>query len=91
MQFNVTNVVFDFNDSTLDPLSTEDKLAHIQDTLGVWEVEDEEELVDKISDCIGYCIKSINYHWVSIQCFNHVSISKLVPVALIETQISKGS
>lgn len=62
MQFNVTNVVFDFNDSTLDPLSTEDKLAHIQDTLGVWEVENEEELVDKISDCIGYCIKSINYH-----------------------------
>jgi hypothetical protein len=62
MQFNVTNVVFDFNDSTLDPLSTEDKLAYIQDTLGVWEVENEEELVDKISDCIGYCIKSINYH-----------------------------
>ncbi len=62
MKFNVTNIVFDFDDSSLDPLSNEDKLAHIQDTLGVWEVEDEEELVDKISDCIGYCIKSINYH-----------------------------
>ena len=43
-------------------LSNEDKLAYIQDTLGEWEVEDEEELVDKISDCMGYCIKSINYH-----------------------------
>jgi len=62
MKFNVTNVIFDFDDSTLDPLSNADKLAYIQDTLGVWEVEDEEELVDKISDCMGYCIKSINYH-----------------------------
>ena len=61
MKFNVTNVVFDFDDSTLEPLSNEDKLAYIQDTLGVWEVEDEEELVDKISDCMGYCIKNINY------------------------------
>ena len=62
MKFTVTNVIFDFDDSTLEPLSTEDKLAYIQDTLGEWEVEDEEELVDKISDCMGYCIKSINYH-----------------------------
>ena len=62
MKFNVTNVIFDFDDSTLKPLSNEDKLAYIQDTLGEWEVEDEEELVDKISDCMGYCIKSINYH-----------------------------
>ena len=61
MKFNVTNVIFDFDDSTQDPLSNEDKLAYIQDTLGEWEVEDEEELVDKISDCMGYCIKSINY------------------------------
>ena len=62
MKFNVTNIVFDFDDSSLDPLSNDDKLAYIQDTLGEWEVEDEEELVDKISDCMGYCIKSINYH-----------------------------
>ena len=62
MKFNVTSVIFDFDDSPLEPLSNEDKLAYIQDTLGEWEVEDEEELVDKISDCMGYCIKSINYH-----------------------------
>ena len=62
MKFIVSDVIFDFDDSTLDPLSNEDKQAYIQDTLGEWEVEDEEELVDKISDCMGYCIKSINYH-----------------------------
>ena len=61
MKFNVTSVIFDFDDSTLEPLSNEDKLAYIQDTLGEWEVENEEELVDKISDVMGYCIKSINY------------------------------
>ena len=61
MKFNVTSVIFDFDDSTLEPLSNEDKLAYIKDTLGEWEVEDEEELVDKISDVMGYCIKSINY------------------------------
>ena len=61
MKFIVSDVIFDFDDSTLEPLSNEDKQAYIQDTLGEWEVEDEEELVDKISDVMGYCIKSINY------------------------------
>ena len=61
MKFNVTSVIFDFDDSTLEPLSNEDKLAYIKDTLGECEVEDEEELVAKISDVMGYCIKSINY------------------------------
>ena len=61
MKFIVSDVIFDFDDSTLEPLSNEDKLAYIKDTLGEWEVEDEEELVDKISDVMGYCIKSINY------------------------------
>ena len=61
MKFIVSDVIFDFDDSTLEPLSNEDKQATIDDTLGEWEVEDEEELVDKISDCMGYCIKSINY------------------------------
>ena len=62
MKFIVSDVIFDFDDSTLEPLSNEDKQATIDDTLGEWEVEDEEYLVDKISDCMGYCIKSINYH-----------------------------
>ena len=43
MKFNVTSVIFDFDDSTLEPLSNEDKLAYIKDTLGEWEVADEEE------------------------------------------------
>jgi len=61
MKFNVTSVIFDFDDASQEPLSNDDKLAYIKDTLGVWEVDEEEELVDKISDCMGYCIKHINY------------------------------
>lgn len=61
MKFNVTSVIFDFDNASEEPLSNEDKLAYIKDTLGVWEVDEEEELVDKISDCMGYCIKHINY------------------------------
>ena len=29
--------------------------------IGIWEVDNEDELVDKISDTLGWCIKSINY------------------------------
>ena len=29
--------------------------------LGIWEVDDEDELVDKITDNSGWCIKSIYY------------------------------
>ena len=29
--------------------------------IGIWEVDNEDELVDKISDKSGWCIKSIDY------------------------------
>ena len=29
--------------------------------IGIWEVDNEDELVDKISDTVGWCIKSIDY------------------------------
>ena len=29
--------------------------------IGIWEVDNEDELVDKISDNAGWCIKSIDY------------------------------
>ncbi len=29
--------------------------------IGIWEVDNEDELVDKISDTLGYCIRSIDY------------------------------
>ena len=32
-----------------------------QDVLGIWEVESEDDLVDKISDTIGWCVNWIDY------------------------------
>ena len=32
-----------------------------QDVLGIWEVESENDLVDKISDTIGWCVNWIDY------------------------------
>ena len=63
MKFNVTEVEFDFNDS----LSEESKLTfdeeiEIRDlALGVWEADDEDDLIEEVTTASGWCIKSIDY------------------------------
>lgn len=66
MQFQVTEIEFDFTtddgEYELQP-SRQEKI--IDETLQkVWEVDVEEELTDAISDCFGWCIKSIDYRIV---------------------------
>ena len=63
MKLLVTSIEFDFNDSLSDEygLSLDEQNSIINDNLGIWEVDDEDELVDKISDTLGWCIKSIDY------------------------------
>ena len=62
MQFQVTQIEFDFDDGIDDPLTDEYKQSVVDETLeGVWEVHDEEDLLDEISACTGWCIKSIDY------------------------------
>ena len=63
MKLLVTQIEFDFNDSLSDDysLSLDEQNAITNDNLGIWEVDDEDELVDKISDTLGWCIKSIDY------------------------------
>ena len=58
MKLLVTEVEFDFNDSLSDDysLSLDEQNAITNDNLGIWEVDDEDELVDKISDTLGWCI-----------------------------------
>ena len=60
MKFLVTDIMFDFEDSQGE-LDLEDQIDVCQDTLGIWEADDEDELVDKISDETGWCIRSIDY------------------------------
>ena len=62
MKLLVTQIEFDFNDDYDDySLSLDEQNAITNDNLGIWEVDNEDELVDKISDNSGWCIKSIDY------------------------------
>ena len=63
MKLLVTKIEFDFNDDYDDAysLSLDEQNSITNDNLGIWEVDNEDELVDKISDNSGWCIKSIDY------------------------------
>ena len=63
MQFLVTDIKFDFNDD-LDPIYSipkEDQQLIINDNIGVWEADDEDDLVEEISANAGWCILSLDY------------------------------
>ena len=60
MKFNVTDIDFDFTDDC-GSISEEHKKEIYDDVLGEWEAIDEEDLLDEISSCTGWCIKSIDY------------------------------
>ena len=59
MQFQVTEIEFDFEDAfeveNYDQDVTDEVLATI------WEASDEEDLIDEITCATGWCIKSIDY------------------------------
>ena len=63
MKLLVTQIEFDFDDESYgyDPLTLDQQNNIIEQAIGVWEVDNEDELVDKISDTLGWCIKSIDY------------------------------
>jgi hypothetical protein len=65
MKFQVTEIEYDFEMEDDDFPSQDYQDAIIEETLQkVWEVDDEEDLVDAISDSTGWCIKSIDYQQV---------------------------
>ena len=59
--FIVEKIEFDFDDGIDEPISQEEKDFITNNALGVWSVDDEEELVDSITDKTGWCVKSIDY------------------------------
>tara|TARA_B100001109_G_scaffold47295_1_gene38146 strand:+ start:137 stop:337 length:201 start_codon:yes stop_codon:yes gene_type:complete len=61
MKFLVTNIAYDFNDSIDEPLSLEEQFEITNETLGVWEAEDEDDLLEEITACSGWCIENIDY------------------------------
>ena len=63
MKFNVTEVEFDFDDDYAEESKlTFDEEIDIRDlALGVWDAEDEDDLIEEVTTASGWCIKSINY------------------------------
>ena len=63
MKFNVTEVEFDFDDDYAEESKlTFDEEIEIRDlALGVWEADDEDDLIEEVTTATGWCIKSIDY------------------------------
>ena len=64
MKFNVTEVEFDFDDDYANGFKlTFDEEIELRDlALGVWDAEDEEDLIEEVTTTCGWCIKSIDYN-----------------------------
>ena len=63
MQFQVTQIEFDFTDS-LGEIPLDEQSTIIENTLGSWEAIDEDDLIEEITCAAGWCIKSIDYHHI---------------------------
>ena len=63
MKFLVTDIEFDFNTDMPDyySVSFDDQQSIINDNLGVWEADDEDDPIEEITSASGWCIKSIDY------------------------------
>ena len=63
MKFNVTEVEFDFDDDYAEESKlTFDEEIEIRDlALGVWDAEDEDDLIEEVTTACGWGIKSIDY------------------------------
>ncbi len=65
MKYNVTEVEFDFDEwheRNWDNKLTFDEEIAVRDlALGVWEADDEDDLIEEVTTASGWCIKSIDY------------------------------
>jgi hypothetical protein len=63
MKYNVTEVEFDFNDDYAEESKlTFDEEIEVRDlALGVWEADDEDDLIEEVTTASGWCVKSIDY------------------------------
>lgn len=64
MIFEVTHIEFDFTDAS-DPVTEEYKQKLYDNVLGShWEADDEDDLIEEITNGVGWCIKSIDYQHI---------------------------
>ena len=61
MKYNVKEIFFDVDDSNYEDITLEEYNEIVKNSLGVWEAEDEDDLIEEITTASGWCIKSIDY------------------------------
>ena len=72
MQFYVNNIEFDFDDDEANTVCNSDldtffiasnsvRREVVEENLGVWEADSEDDLIEEITAASGWCIKSIDY------------------------------
>ena len=72
MKFYVSDIEFDFDDDEANTVCNSDldtffiasntsRKEVTDEHLGVWEADDEDDLIEEITASSGWCIKSINY------------------------------
>ena len=59
MQFQVTQIDFDFDDSFEDGIYDQEVIDEVLAT--TWDASDEDDLIEEITSASGWCIKSIDY------------------------------
>ena len=60
MKYNVTEVEFDF-DLDYAKLTFDEEIEVRDLALGVWDADDEDDLIEEVTTASGFCIKSIDY------------------------------
>ena len=62
MQFQVTQIEFDFDDSFEIENYDQDIIDEVLAT--TWEADDEDDLIEEITCATGWCINSIDYNHI---------------------------
>ena len=63
MKYNVKEIEFDlddFYDREEYPISVDEEIALIDEALGVWEADDEDDLIEEITAAAGWCLSLIH-------------------------------
>ena len=60
MKFLVNWIVFD----TDEDLTDNERTDLVDDNLGYWDADDEDDLIEEITSASGWCISSIDYEHV---------------------------
>tara|TARA_B100000575_G_scaffold148577_1_gene118509 strand:- start:43 stop:276 length:234 start_codon:yes stop_codon:yes gene_type:complete len=72
MLFYVNDIEFDFDDDEANTICNSDldtffiasnsvRREVVEENLGVWEADNEDDLIEEITAASGWCIKSIDY------------------------------